>query len=255
MIQDDQISIRRILTVVDATDRGRSALSLALELTAGSEAELQGLFVEDLNLLRLAGLPVAWEITVSSAIRRRLELERLERALREQAAQVQKDLAQYAGRAGVTWSFRVVRGHLSQELSTLVGGFDLCIVGRESSLVVQRLSRRETLPGRTVVALLANTPTSKRILQVTARLARSQGRRLLVLFAGGKASPELEHRHSEPNMAEWINWPAGSTRDLRQILTGRQPVALAIDADHPLLESDGLDALLEDLNCPLLLVR
>lgn len=255
MTADEQISIRRILMAVDATHRGRSALSLALELTAGSEVELQGLFVEDLNLLRLAGLPGAWEITVSSAARRRLKLERLERVLREQAAQVQKDLAQHAGRAGVNWSFRVVRGHLSRELSTLVEGFDLCIVGQESSLAVQRLSQLDTLPGRTVVALLTNIPAALRTLQVAARLARSQGRRLLVLSGGGKTSPELEDLRSKLSKAEWIDWPARTTRDLRRTLKGQEPVALVIDANHPLVKSGGLDALLEDLGCPLLLVR
>lgn len=255
MIPEDQVALRRILMAVDATHRGRLALSLALELTAGSRVELQGLFVEDLNLLRLAGLPMAWEITVSSAARRRLELERLERALREQAEQVQKDLAQHAGRAGVNWSFRVVRGHLSQELTTLVKEFDLCIVGRESPLAVQRLSRLKSLPGRTVVALLTNTPAAMRSLQVAARLARSQGRRLLVLSAGGKISPELEDLRSKLSTEEWIDWPAGTSRDLRRALQGQEPVALVIDATHPLLKSDGLDTLLEDLGCPLLLVR
>ncbi len=57
----------RILVAIDTSPHGRAALEAAADLAAASSAELCGLFVEDLNLLRLAGLPFAHEIEFASA--------------------------------------------------------------------------------------------------------------------------------------------------------------------------------------------
>ena len=49
--------MRRILVAVDASPHSLAALDAALRLAADLEAEIIGLFVEDINLLRLAGMP------------------------------------------------------------------------------------------------------------------------------------------------------------------------------------------------------
>lgn len=251
---DNEPLIRRILVTADASVRGRLALSLIGELAAETPVEVQGVFIEDLNLLHLAELPFAWEVIVTSAASRRLEQVRLERSLREQAAQVQRIFADYAGRVGLTWSFRVVRGHFPKELLSLAEGFDLCIIGQGGSLALQRLTRKQPAPGRTVVALVTDTPSAMRILQVATRLARAQGRHLLVLSADGQvSSPVLRRLRAELNQAEWIDWPLSEAGNLRRILMRREPMALVMDAT--LLTGAGLQPLLGDLDFPVLLVR
>ena len=51
----DQLSIRRILVALDASPASLSAMQNAVELAARLGAELIGLFVEDINLLRAGG--------------------------------------------------------------------------------------------------------------------------------------------------------------------------------------------------------
>lgn len=62
----------RVLIALDANLRSLDALRLAAELAARLEAELLALFVEDVNLIRLAGLPFAREVDRSSAVERQL---------------------------------------------------------------------------------------------------------------------------------------------------------------------------------------
>ena len=52
----------RILVALDASPQSEAALRAAAELAALLEAELEGLFVEDINLLHLCGLPFGREI-------------------------------------------------------------------------------------------------------------------------------------------------------------------------------------------------
>jgi len=47
----------RILVALDATEDSLTSLDLATRLAAKLRAELEGLFVEDINLLRMADLP------------------------------------------------------------------------------------------------------------------------------------------------------------------------------------------------------
>ena len=56
-----ELAVKRILIALDPSRRGQSALQAAAHLAAGTGAELAGLFVEDINLLRMAGLPFARE--------------------------------------------------------------------------------------------------------------------------------------------------------------------------------------------------
>ena len=48
---------RRILVALDASAHSHAALAAAVALAARLHAEIEGLFVEDINLLRLAELP------------------------------------------------------------------------------------------------------------------------------------------------------------------------------------------------------
>ncbi|MGD9028912.1 MAG: universal stress protein, partial [Anaerolineae bacterium] len=60
--QDEELTIRRILIALDASSHSIAALRAAARLASSLEAELHGLFVEDINLLRAAGLPMAREL-------------------------------------------------------------------------------------------------------------------------------------------------------------------------------------------------
>jgi len=107
---------RRRLVVALQGGIPQPELEAAGGLARSLDAELVGLFVEDLDLLRFAALPFAREIGFASAARRRLDPASLERDLRAHAAEAERRLAQVAARAQVPSAFRVARGVAHAEL-------------------------------------------------------------------------------------------------------------------------------------------
>ena len=67
-------TIRRILVALDASRHSLAALEAASELAEALKAELVGIFVEDVNLLYLAGLPFAREVRYLSGVDRPLPI-------------------------------------------------------------------------------------------------------------------------------------------------------------------------------------
>ena len=61
----------RIVVGLDTSLIAREALSLAARLAASVDARLKGVFVEDENLLSLADLPFAREVSFSGEVRAR----------------------------------------------------------------------------------------------------------------------------------------------------------------------------------------
>jgi hypothetical protein len=107
---------RRRLVVALEAGIADPELEAAVALASSLDAELLGLFVEDLDLLRFAALPFAHEIGFGSAARRRLDPASLERDLRAHAAEAERRLAGAAARERVPSAFRVARGVAHAEL-------------------------------------------------------------------------------------------------------------------------------------------
>jgi hypothetical protein len=101
----EEVSIRRIIACF-APGSAVAPEALA-QLAKERQAELLGLFIEDLELLRFAALPFAAEVGFPSAARRTLDLAAVERALQSQAAALRQALAARLGTHA--WSFRVAR--------------------------------------------------------------------------------------------------------------------------------------------------
>lgn len=124
--------IRRILVALDASTDSVAALKTAASLAASLQAELVGLFVEDINLLRLAGLPFASEVQRVTGTGRVLDEAGMERDLQLQASQARRALANAAADAEATWTFRVVRGVVTTEILAAALEADLLTLGRAS---------------------------------------------------------------------------------------------------------------------------
>lgn len=121
------MKIRRVIVGLDPAPQSRALLEAAAEAAEQMEAELVGLFVENVDLLHFAGLPFAREVGITSAVRRELDVEAMERSLRGLAREAQRLLASVAERTPVRWSFRVSRGSLMAELLAAAEEADLVI--------------------------------------------------------------------------------------------------------------------------------
>lgn len=123
-------SIRRILIALDATAESFAALDAAADLAECLHAELLGLFVEDINLVNLAALPIAREIDLAAGGVAKIDAHSVERQFRMQQQKAQSALAKAAESRRVTWSFRIARGQVAAELLKAAPNVDLVTLGR-----------------------------------------------------------------------------------------------------------------------------
>ncbi len=152
---EEALKIRRVIACFAP---GHASRPEAVARYARSlEAELLGLFIEDVELLRLASLPFAREVGLASASLLSMSVEGLERQLRAQAQLVEEALAAILG-SEMVWRFRVAR-------STPVSAVEAVLVDVEvpvlllppggNLLAERRVVRRVELTPAAVRELLA----------------------------------------------------------------------------------------------------
>jgi nucleotide-binding universal stress UspA family protein len=274
-----EFAVRRILVALDASTHSLAALAAAVELAAAMEAELEGLFVEDVNLLRLAALPFAREVRHTASLEA-LDSARMERALKAQAAQAREALAAAAGRAQVHWSFRVVRGEVAQEVLQAAAQADLLTLGKQgrsrspgarlgSTALRVALHAPGALllvehgapGGQPVLVLYDGSEGAERALDAAARLARMSGSPLIVLLLARapdvatqleqQARLRIERRRVRPR------YHALQEADVQSLLRVFESEGglVVLSPRSAVLSEETIQKLLDRLRNPVLLVR
>lgn len=140
------MKIARIVLGLEPARRSRAALAAAAKIAARMEAELVGVFVEDADLLHLAGMPFAREVGYPSAAQRSLDIVTMERSMRALANDTRRALAEIAEPALLRWSFRVARGSIASELLAGAGETDLILLLQEGAPAIAICSPAVTAP-------------------------------------------------------------------------------------------------------------
>jgi hypothetical protein len=110
------MKVSRIVAGLHPGHRAQRALEAAAKRAHALDAELIGLFIEDIDLLRFAAMPFACEIGTASGRRRAVDPAAMERYMGTRAAEMREALLAAVGRSAVHWSFRVARGSVVDEL-------------------------------------------------------------------------------------------------------------------------------------------
>jgi nucleotide-binding universal stress UspA family protein len=280
-MREDYSPIRQILVALDASTSSVNALQAAVELAERFNAELIGLFIEDINLLRLAQLPFAREVSIFAPMPKPLKSLEIEMQLRAQAERMRRLLAQSAQRHGVAWIFRIARGAVAAEILAAGAQADLLILGkigrsmpglqRMGSTVRMMLLQRQgmtlimesrvflTMP---VVTLYDGSEVARKALEIAAFLVKSKAGRLTVLVVAGEMGKardlenEVLHRLQALGLAAEMRLLVnpllrGLARRVREESAG--PVVLPCRKDW--LEGEQLCALVDEIVNPVLLVR
>lgn len=168
---------RRILVALDASPASLAALDLAADLAARYQAELLGIYVEDINLLRLAEIPFSREIGHFSGISHEIDSRKIERELQTQARRVERRLSAIAQKANLRWSFQKMRGVIHGELLDAAQDTDLIIMGKTG------WSRRRQL-GSTARNVAVNSTIQSLIMLHKVRPETP----IMVIYDGSQAS-------------------------------------------------------------------
>jgi len=283
---EELFSVRRILVALDPTVSGTGLLDTAVEFAHRVEAELEGLFVEDVELMRLAEHPFAHEVSLTGGLPKPLDLAAIERDWRALATGVRLSLEARAREMNVRCSFRVVRGRLEAEVRAAAAEADLVIMDWAGAALTRhvRLKTSAELPvagpsgsvlllhGRpapieSIVVVCDDGPATKRVLGAAARLRsrlRSEGTapRLTVVCRGESraAAADSENAARETLRDEGIDavfrpLAGAGPEELADALRTPANALLMLPASLPLLSTDEGERLIADSEGPVLLVR
>jgi nucleotide-binding universal stress UspA family protein len=276
-----EVEIRRILVALDASTHSAAALQAAAELASRYGAELLGLYVEDINLLRLGELPFAQEVGQFTAIRRQLDIREVERQIRGQTGQVRRMFEITTRHARVRWSFQVTRGTVASEVLGAASEVDALVLGRAGwSLVASgRLgsTARAVLVETPVLALIVphggclgapflvlhdGSELAEKALDVVAGLMRREEGPLTVLLLTER--PE-QVEPLRTHVRDWsrerdlvVRYRSLSTTNLSNLvraLHAEECGTLVVPSRSDILDAQALQAVLDQVEVPVLLVR
>jgi nucleotide-binding universal stress UspA family protein len=148
---DNEKKIKQILVAIDTSPDSLAALEMGAELAAKLGADLNGIFVEDINLHRIATLPFAREIGYLTGSIRKLDNTLVNREFRTLARQAYQAMELLAKRRNLRWSFRRVQGVIPKELISAASDADLILLGKSG------WSKRKLI-GSTAKVVLINSP-------------------------------------------------------------------------------------------------
>ena len=265
----------RVIVAIGPAAPDAPALVAAAQLARAAGVELAALFVEDSNLLRLAELPFALEIGAASATMRRVVASEVEHALKRQAGELRRALADAVHGAQLEWTFETVRGRPVRVLLEASAEGDLVVF---ASSAVRTLAHPELASAlrTTLNAILAGAKPRRarpvavalrpgqgalRALVAAHRLARENATELvLFLTERGAEGAELlalvDAWLGEHGAAARIAPLLDSTPEhLAEIVASEDPAVLFWPGDGVQEFASEIEALLEAIRCPLIVVR
>ncbi|MEH6910761.1 MAG: hypothetical protein V7459_09235 [Oceanicoccus sp.] len=99
-----------VVLTVDSESYALTTVDLAVDMAASLKSRIQGLFIEDEDLVRAADLPFTREITFPSAQERTTDASMMRRSLRTMGAQFKQYLETRAQASQVQWSYDYIQG-------------------------------------------------------------------------------------------------------------------------------------------------
>jgi nucleotide-binding universal stress UspA family protein len=277
----DEPGVRRILVALDAAAHDPALLDAAAALAARLGAELIGLFIEDLDLLRSAELPFVRQVSFLTACAEELDAPTTERELRVMAERAERRLTAAAHQNQVKCSFRVVRGNVARELSAAAEEADLVIVEesarplsrhlrvpapcRDATLQVSRsvlLYRRGAETEGPICAIYDGSPEGDQALAMAAKLTADGGQGLEVLLVPSPVArgADLEHRARQRlgGHGGEVHLRALGPAALPQIGRVLRDMGAGLVVLHgscAAARGVEIEGLIKDLRCPVLLLR
>lgn len=277
--KDSAPTIRRVLVAIDTSHHSLAALEAAADLSARLGAHLEGIYVEDRRLLRVARHSAVREVKYPFSSANALDPARMRRELRAQAADARRALLRIAEAREVKWSFRAIRGDVTASVLRASQHADLLCLGIAS----RPIDRRVRL-GSTALAAAVQGTTSVLVSQRGVRISPP----IVVLYDGSPIAQQAldlsvalaGERHGYLNVSVVASDPESAVRLRREVarrvgkkapfsryrrlpnMKGKTLIA-AIQSEHcgmlvlgaEMTPAEDLQPLIDAVGCPVLLVR
>lgn len=271
---------QQILVALDGSRESLAALDAAVTLAEELDADLIGLFVEDVNLVRLAQMPFAREVHLTTARFHALTDEEMSQTIRLQAARVRRALQEATRRAGIQGEFRIIRGLVPASVVTAAVNADLLILGRVSRPLNRRvrlgstaraalaqahrsilLTRQSQAAERSVLVTFDDTDLSWRALRQAAALAHPDYPLTVLLLTPSLPEAEMWQAqieawlHERGRQANYRQLTQVTMPRLLQTVRAEHCDLLIIGSERLPVASETAVSLLDQLDCSLMIVR
>lgn len=261
---------KRIVVALDTGSLSRLAIEAAARLAMRLDAELQALFVEDVNLRRLAALPFARELGITSAQSRRFDVAELDRAIGVQTQQVRRALEAAARQLPFRWSLEVVRGDLVAVVLQRTSAADILVLGMtrrpayrgaHGEKVMRRLERRQAR--HPIVAVFDESAAAMRALEAALALERRVRADVMVAIpASGPEQYAALRRRVEAALVSRGHAPGACVflpdADVATIATmaKRQRAGAVLLPVRDLARAEHeFEGMVDEIACPVILIR
>ncbi len=267
---------RRILAGFGGLADEVATIDAALALAQALRAEITGHFVEESNLLDLAGLPFARAVRTPGQSATTIESGRMKQELAHAASTWRRTLVARAERSKITCTFRTSTGEYCSEIAKATAESDFVVVnpanvpdqGRARARTVLDAiaayaglvvlpERRKT--GKGPVLLLLDTEADHSTLSLAQRIAVAAETDLVIVASTGAGNDEAEMRSQitqAVGTSARIDFTAAPlTADMIADVSALDPSFIVWPGWNVAEDKDLAESLLHATNAPLLLLR
>lgn len=193
-------SVERVLVALDTLERNFDTLEIATEFAALLQVQLNVLFIEDVNLLKLSELPFAKELDPSSGTLRPLESDRVISALQSNVRILQHRLDEEIQKYRINVSTEVIRGHYLSTAKKMTRERDALVLSYAGVPAPSMKSfaggkpAASARPRGCVWVVHDESDRDYRCLQLGLSLCQHSGAELVVVASGNADKSTLEDR-------------------------------------------------------------
>jgi nucleotide-binding universal stress UspA family protein len=266
-----------VLILLDGSRLSLAALEAAADIAHARKAEVLGVFVEEVNLLRSAGYGFTREVGRNSGVARPMDLAAIEARMRSLAEQARRSLERAMAQRGLAQALTLCRGRVADEVLNLARPGDLLVLGRvgwsgspgsrlgSTARVLVSQALGDVLlwadppmrsRNRIVVLLNHDQGANHRAVRVGAELARRNRQPLTILVRTETGRDEriaedlLAYMESEGITARVSFLPMASAGAVARVIREEGASQLVLSRQCSLFREQGADTLLIEMNLP-----